>query len=59
MQKPQNFLKEWETLSKALMEYETLTGEEIKDVIAGKSIDKSSESPVDEAKRTQSSVPEA
>ena len=49
---------EWETLSKALIEYETLTGEEIKDVIAGKPIDKSEESPVDEAHRTQSSIPE-
>ncbi|MBR2033550.1 MAG: cell division protein FtsH, partial [Alphaproteobacteria bacterium] len=51
--------KEWETLSQALMEYETLTGEEIKDVINGKPIDKSSESPVEEEKRTHSSVPEA
>ncbi|MBE6452689.1 MAG: ATP-dependent metallopeptidase FtsH/Yme1/Tma family protein [Alphaproteobacteria bacterium] len=51
--------KEWETLSQALIEYETLTGEEIKDVISGKPIDKSSESPVEESKRTQSSVPEA
>lgn len=49
---------EWETLSKALIEYETLTGEEIKDVIAGKPIDKSEEAPVDEAHRTQSSIPE-
>ncbi len=50
--------KEWETLSQALMEYETLTGEDIKDVIAGKKIDKSDESPVAEEKRTHSSVPE-
>ena len=50
--------KEWETLSKALIEYETLTGEEIKDVIAGKPIDKSDEAPVSEEKRTQSSIPE-
>ena len=50
--------KEWETLSKALIEYETLTGEEIKDVIAGKVIDKSEEAPVDEEHRTQSSIPE-
>ena len=51
--------KEWETLSQALIEFETLTGEEIKDVIAGKKIDKSDEAPVEEAKRVQSSVPEA
>lgn len=50
--------KEWEILSKALIEYETLTGEEIKDVIAGKKIDKSEETPVDEEHRTQSSIPE-
>ena len=49
---------EWETLSKALIEYETLTGEEIKDVIAGKEINKSEEVPVGEEKRTQSSIPE-
>ncbi len=51
--------KEWETLAQALMEYETLTGEEIKDVIAGKPIDRSNESPVAEEKRTQSTLPEA
>ena len=50
--------KEWEILSKALIEYETLTGEEIKDVIAGKKIDKAEETPVDEEHRTQSSIPE-
>jgi cell division protease FtsH len=50
--------KEWETLSNALIEYETLTGEEIKDVVAGKPISKSEESPVDEEHRTQSSIPE-
>lgn len=49
---------EWETLAKALMEYETLTGDEIKDVIAGKAIDKSDEAPVSEEKRTHASVPE-
>ena len=42
----------------ALIEYETLTGDEIKDVVAGKTIDKSAESPVAEDKRTQSSIPE-
>jgi len=50
--------KEWETLAKALIEYETLTGEEIKDVVAGKTIDKSDELPVGEDKRTSSSIPE-
>ena len=51
--------KEWETLSQALIEYETLTGEEIKDVIAGKPIDKTTDSPVEEEKRVMSSLPEA
>ncbi len=50
--------QEWETLSKALIEYETLTGDEIKDVLAGKPVDKSEESPVSEEKRVHSSVPE-
>ena len=54
----QEHKKEWEMLSKALIEYETLTGEEIQDVISGKPVDKSSESPVSEEKRTHSSVPE-
>lgn len=50
--------KEWETLSNALLEYETLTGDEIKAVIKGEKIDKSADSPVEEGKRTHSSVPE-
>ena len=50
--------KEWERLAEALMEYETLTGDEIKQVIAGEKIDKSAEQPVAEEKRTHSSVPE-
>ncbi len=54
----QEHQQEWETLSKALMEYETLTGDEIKDVIAGKPIDKSDESPVAEERKVRSSVPE-
>lgn len=53
-----NKKKEWETLAKALIEYETLSGEEICAVIAGKKIDKSDEMPVDEEHRTQSSIPE-
>ena len=50
--------KEWNLLAEALIEYETLTGDEIKKVISGEKIDKSDEAPVDEAKRTHSSVPE-
>mgnify|MGYP005770890449 CR=1 FL=1 len=50
--------KEWEMLSQALIEYETLTGDEIKAVLKGEKIDKSSESPVAAEKRTHSSVPE-
>ena len=50
--------KEWETLAQALIEYETLTGDEIKQVINGEKIDKSDEAPVSEEKRTHSSVPE-
>ena len=40
------------------MEYETLTGEEINDLLAGKPIDKSKDEPVPEEKRTHSSLPE-
>ena len=49
---------DWEKLSLALMEYETLTGDEIKDVLAGNIIDKTKDAPVSEEKRTKSSVPE-
>jgi cell division protease FtsH len=42
----QNLLKkhsdELETLAKALLEYETLSGDEIKDILAGKTLDKKS-----------------
>lgn len=55
LQEKQN---EWELLAQALIEYETLTGDEIKQVIKGEKIDKSSEAPVAEEKRTHSSVPE-
>ena len=41
-----------------MIEYETLTGEEIKDVIAGKEINKAEEVPVSDERRTQSSIPE-
>lgn len=54
----QQHQKDWETLAQALMEYETLTGEEIKDVLAGKQIDKNKDAPVSEEKRTKASVPE-
>ena len=50
--------KDWETLAVALMEYETLTGDEIKAVIKGEPIDKSKDAPVSEEKRTKASVPE-
>ena len=50
--------KEWTMLAEALIEYETLTGDEIKQVIAGEKIDKSAECPGEEGKRTQSSIPE-
>ena len=50
--------EEWERLAQALLEYETLTGEEIEQVIKGEKVDKSSEVPVPDEKRTHSSVPE-
>ena len=57
-----NILKEkkedWERLSEALIEYETLTGEEIRQVLNGEKINKSVETPVDPAKQTHASVPE-
>lgn len=57
-----NILKEkkedWERLSEALIEYETLTGEEIRQVINGEKINKSAETPVDPARQTHASVPE-
>ena len=49
---------DWEKLSEALIEYETLTGEEIKDLLAGKPINKDADAPVAEEKRTQASLPE-
>ncbi len=49
---------DWEKLSEALMEYETLTGEEIKDLLAGKPINKDTDAPVAPEKRTQASLPE-
>ena len=49
---------ELETLAQALMEYETLTGEEIKEVLAGKKIDRTEQTPVPQEKQTKVSVPE-
>ena len=49
---------ELEALAQALMEYETLTGDEIKDVIAGKPLDRSEYSPVAPEKQTKVSLPE-
>ena len=50
--------KELETLAQALIEYETLSGDEIKDVIAGKPLNRSEYSPVPPEKQTKVSLPE-
>ena len=50
--------EEWERLAQALIEYETLTGEDIDKVIKGEPIDINHDAPVPEEKRTQASVPE-
>ena len=49
---------DWEKLSEALIEYETLSGEEIKDLLDGKPINKDADAPVASEKRTQASLPE-
>lgn len=49
---------ELEALAQALMEYETLTGDEIKDVVAGKELKRSEQSPVAPEKQTKVSLPE-
>ena len=54
----QEHKEDWEKLSEALIEYETLTGEEIKDILAGKQIAKSNDVPVAEEKKTKASIPE-
>ena len=50
--------KDWEKLAQAMMEYETLTGDEINAVLKGEKIDKSKQSPVSAEKKTKASVPE-
>ncbi len=47
-----------EKLAHALIEYETLTGDEIKDILAGKDINRNEQTPVPPEKRTKASVPE-
>ena len=54
----QEHKEDWEKLSEALIEYETLTGEEIKDILAGKQIAKGTDTPVSEEKKTKASIPE-
>ena len=49
---------ELEALAQALMEYETLTGEEIKDIVAGKPIVRAEYAPVPPEKQTKVSLPE-
>ena len=50
--------KDWEKLAKAMIEYETLTGDEINAVLKGEKIDKSKQAPVSAEKKTKASVPE-
>ncbi len=50
--------KELELLAQALIEYETLSGDEIKEVIEGKKLNRSNEAPVSEDKKTLESVPQ-
>ncbi len=50
--------EELETLAQALMEYETLTGAEIQDILAGKKPDRSEQMPTDPEKLIKVSVPE-
>ena len=61
-EKATNILKEFdnelEILAQALMEYETLTGDEIKDLIAGKELNRAEYVPVPPEKQTKVSVPE-
>lgn len=54
----QRYDAELETLAQALIEYETLSGEEIKDLIAGKPLNRKDQIPVPPERRTKASVPE-
>ena len=54
----QQYDNELEALAKALMEYETLTGDEIKAVIEGKTLNRIDQTPVASEKQTKSSIPE-
>ncbi len=49
---------DWEHLAQALIEYETLSGDEIKALLRGEEILKNKDVPVSEEKRTKSSIPE-
>ena len=49
---------DWEKLAQALIEYETLSGDEIKALLRGEEILKNKEAPVAEELKTKSSVPE-
>lgn len=50
--------KELERLAQALIEYETLSGEEIKEVVAGKPLNRREQTPVPPEKQTKVSIPE-
>lgn len=50
--------QEWENVAQALIEYETLTGDEIKQIVNGEKLTHRDDIPVAEEKRTPSSVPE-
>ena len=54
----QEYDADLEKLAQALIEYETLTGDEIKDIIAGKPINRTEQTPVAPEKQTKVSVPE-
>ena len=54
----QNKQQDWENLAQALIEYETLTGEEIQALLRGEKLNKAAEAPVAEEKRVHASVPE-
>ena len=49
---------DWEKLAQALIEYETLSGEEIQALLRGEEILKNKEAPVPEELKTKSSIPE-